>query len=126
MLIFDVVLIVEDDDTNYLFLETALSKEKIKLLRASNGLQAVEMCREFPEIRMVLMDIKMPIMNGYEATVRIKQYRPDLPVIAQTAYAMNEDRKKASTAGFDEYLAKPIRVAELIKLVRKYTNVQRS
>jgi len=126
MLIFDVVLIVEDDDTNYLFLETALSKEKIKLLRASNGLQAVEMCREFPEIRMVLMDIKMPIMNGYEATVRIKQYRPDLPVIAQTAYAMNEDRKKASTAGFDEYLAKPIRVAELIKLVRKYTNMQRS
>ncbi len=64
-----VVLIAEDDDTNYLYLEAALAKGKLNLLRAFNGIQAVEMCRTNLEIQLVLMDIKMPLMNGYDATV---------------------------------------------------------
>jgi PAS domain S-box-containing protein len=120
-----VILIAEDDNTNYLFLETALSKEKIILIRAMNGFQAVEKCKENPAIQLVLMDIKMPVMNGYEATRNIKQIRPDLPVIAQTAYAMTEDRKKALEAGCDDYIAKPIRITELLKVVSKYTDRQR-
>jgi PAS domain S-box-containing protein len=116
------VLIVEDDEINFLFLETVLSKNKIKLLRARNGLEAVEMCLTNPDIKLVLMDIKMPFMNGYEATRRIKQHNPDLPVIAQTAYAMYEDRSKAMEAGCDGYIAKPIKKAELLKLIDSYSN----
>jgi CheY-like chemotaxis protein len=115
-----VVLIAEDDDTNYLYLEAALSKAKLKLLRALNGIQAVDMCKANKEIKLVLMDIKMPLMNGYDATVLIKQDRPDLPIIVQTAYAMVEERNMAFAAGCDDYIAKPIRKAELVELVMKY------
>jgi signal transduction histidine kinase/CheY-like chemotaxis protein len=115
-----VVLIAEDDDTNYLYLEAALAKGKLNLLRALNGIQAVEMCRTNPEIQLVLMDIKMPLMNGYDATCLIKQERPDLPVIVQTAYAMTEERNMAFAAGCDDYIAKPIKKTELVEMVMKY------
>jgi PAS domain S-box-containing protein len=115
-----VVLIVEDDEINYLFLETILSKNKIKLLRAVNGLEAVELCHNNPNINLVLMDIKLPFMNGYEAAKRIKQDNPHLPIIAQTAYAMYEDRKKALEAGCDGYISKPIKKAELMKMIEMY------
>jgi signal transduction histidine kinase/CheY-like chemotaxis protein len=115
-----VVLIAEDDETNYLYLEAALAKAKLNLLRAINGIEAVEMCRSNPEIQLVLMDIKMPLMNGYDATVLIKQNRPDLPVIVQTAYAMTEERNLAFAAGCDDYIAKPIKKAELVEMVMKY------
>jgi PAS domain S-box-containing protein len=115
-----VVLIAEDDDTNYLYLEAALAKGKLNLLRAFNGIEAVEMCKENPEIQLVLMDIKMPLMNGYDATCLIKQSRPDLPIIVQTAYAMTEERNMAFEAGCDDYIAKPIKKAELVEMVMKY------
>ena len=112
-----IVLVVEDDEVNYLFLETILSKSNIRTLRAINGIEAVDMCTNNPDIRLVLMDIKLPFMNGYEATKRIKKIKPDLPVIAQTAYAMHEDRNKAFEAGCDGYISKPIITAELLKLI---------
>ncbi|MBN1144035.1 MAG: response regulator [Bacteroidales bacterium] len=115
-----VVLIVEDDEINYLFLEAILSKSKIHIIRASNGTEAVEMCKKHPEIKLVLMDIKLPKMNGYDATRQIKQHNPGLPVIAQTAYAMLEDREKALTAGCDGYISKPIIKEELLKIIEKY------
>jgi PAS domain S-box-containing protein len=115
-----VVLIAEDDDTNYLYLEAALAKGKLNLLRALNGIQAVEMCKINKEIQLVLMDIKMPLMNGYDATVLIKQNRPDLPIIVQTAYAMIEERNMAFAAGCDDYIAKPIKKTELVEMVMKY------
>jgi PAS domain S-box-containing protein len=117
-----VVLVVEDDDVNYLFLETVLSKNKIKILRAFNGVEAVEICNNNPDIKLVLMDIKLPFMNGYEATKKIKKHNPDLPIIAQTAYAMYEDRNKALEAGCDEYISKPILTSELLKLIKKYSD----
>ncbi len=121
-----VVLIAEDDDTNYLYLEAALVKGKLNLLRAFNGIQAVEMCKENPEIQLVLMDIKMPLMNGYDATCLIKQNRPDLPIIVQTAYAMIEERNMAFAAGCDDYIAKPIRKTELVEMVMKYIGLSQN
>jgi PAS domain S-box-containing protein len=117
-----VVLIAEDDNVNYLYLETVLSKSRVKLIRANNGIEACEQCMKYPEIQLVLMDIKMPFMNGFDATRKIKQRFPDLPVIAQTAYAMNEDRIKAAEAGCDDYIAKPIKKAELLALIDKYSS----
>jgi CheY-like chemotaxis protein len=111
------VLIVEDDEVNALFLETVLLKSNINTIRAVNGIEAVEICAVNNDINLVLMDIKLPLMNGYEATRRIKKTKPDLPIIAQTAYAMNEDREKAIEAGCDGYISKPIIVSELLKLI---------
>jgi PAS domain S-box-containing protein len=116
-----VVLIVEDDEVNYLFLETILAKSNIKAIRALNGIEAVEICNSNPDIQLVLMDIKLPFMNGYEATKRIKQSKPQLPVIAQTAYAMHEDRDKAYEAGCDAYISKPIITSELLKLIDEFS-----
>jgi PAS domain S-box-containing protein len=114
------VLVVEDDDVNYLFLETILSKSQIKTIRAANGLEAVELCRQNPDINLVLMDIKLPFLNGYDATRQIKEFRPQLPVIAQTAYAMHEDRKKAMDAGCDGYISKPIIATELFNFIETF------
>ncbi len=116
-----VVLIVEDDEVNYLFLETILAKNNIVALRAINGIEAVEMCNTNPDIQLVLMDIKLPFMNGYEATRRIKQQKPGLPIIAQTAYAMHEDREKAYEAGCDGYISKPIITSELLKIIDEFS-----
>lgn len=110
-------LVVEDDEINYLFLETILSKSKIKAIRALNGMEAVELCKTNPDIKLVLMDIKLPFMNGYEATRRIKEINPSLPVIAQTAYAMQEDKDKAMKAGCDAYIAKPIVWTDLMRII---------
>lgn len=115
-----VVLVVEDDEINFLFLEAILAKNKIRIIRASNGTEAVEMCQKHPEIKLVLMDIKLPKMNGYEATRQIKKQNPGLPVIAQTAYAMLEDREKALAAGCDGYISKPIIKEDLLKIIEQY------
>ncbi len=112
-----VILVVEDDEVNYLFLQTVLAKNNLETIRALNGVEAVEICSTNKSIDLVLMDIKMPFMNGYEATRRIKKIRPDLPIIAQTAYAMQEDRKKAMQAGCDGYISKPIITTELMNLI---------
>ncbi len=117
-----VVLIVEDDEVNYLFLETILAKNGISAVRAINGIEAVEICNTNPDIELVLMDIKLPFMNGYEATRRIKEQKPGIPIIAQTAYAMHEDREKAYEAGCDGYISKPIITSELIKIIDEFSH----
>lgn len=105
------ILIVEDEETNYLFIETILknySKNKYYTLHAKNGQEAVEMCKNNKDINLILMDIKMPFMNGYEATKIIKKLFPDIPVIAQTAYASKEEEIKIYNQGFNGYISKPI------------------
>jgi len=103
-----VVLVAEDDEANQIFIRTVLTRANAELLTVSNGRDAVEQCRANPMINLVLMDLKMPEMDGYEATRLIKKFRPDLPVIAVTAFAMSGDRKRAQDAGCDDYLAKPV------------------
>lgn len=114
------VLIAEDEDTNYVYLQTALSKTNINVIRAKNGKEAVELVRTNPYIDAILMDIKMPEMNGLEATRSIKSFRKDIPVIAQTAFAMDEDRRNCEAIGCDDFLAKPIRYKILIEALGKF------
>lgn len=115
-----VILIVEDDETSFLYLKTVLRLGKMEWLRATNGLEAVEICRENPKIGLVLMDIKLPGMNGLEATMKIKEFRPALPIIAQTAYAFASDKKAASIAGCDDFITKPIPRNELLRIITKH------
>jgi PAS domain S-box-containing protein len=112
------ILVAEDDELSALLLGKGLKGEKTTIHYAQNGEEAVEMVKRFPEIRLVLMDIKMPKMNGFEATRQIKQLRPDLPVIAQTAFASSDDTEKAKEAGCDSVITKPINIKNLLEQMR--------
>jgi CheY-like chemotaxis protein len=111
------ILIVEDAPISYELLKKFLKDTEVKILHASNGEQAVDMCISKQEIDLVLMDIQLPIMDGLEATLRIKRFRPELPIIAQTANAMNEDRPNILNAGCNDYISKPINKLELLKKI---------
>jgi len=114
------LLIAEDEESNYLYLHEVLKKTGISILRATRGQEAVDMVRDHPEIDLVLMDIKMAGMDGYEATRRIRALRKDLPVIAQTAYAMEGDEARSREAGCNDYLAKPIKPGVLLQKIAEY------
>ena len=114
------VLIAEDDENNALYYAFALEQAACELLFASNGKEAVDIVRTRPGINLVLMDLKMPVMNGFDATREIKKMRDDLPVVATTAYAMTHDEMRAREAGCDDYLSKPIRPGMLTETLRKY------
>ncbi len=115
------VLIVEDDDSSYEFLKIILENKGINIIRAPNGKDAIRLCKLKKDISIVLMDVNMPELNGYEATKKIKKLRPKLPVIAQTAYALSGDKEKALKAGCDDYITKPINKNELYHLIEKYS-----
>ena len=100
------VLIAEDVNDNFLFLKTYLRKTKIKVLWAKDGQEAIDMCAKDESIDLVLMDIRMPNVDGYEATSAIKKMSPKMPVIAQTAYALNSDYQKIFDSGCDDQLTK--------------------
>jgi PAS domain S-box-containing protein len=117
------ILIAEDDDTCFNYLSMVLKKDKFIILRAENGEQAIEIFKETSDIDIILMDMRMPVMNGYEATKQIKFIRPDLPVIAQTAYAFNEEKELILSAGCDDYISKPIDRNKLISLIDKYISL---
>jgi len=114
------ILIVEDDETGFLYLKEILIRNGLTVLRAVNGEEAIQLTGRHPEIKLILMDIKMPVLNGLEATRKIKLERPDLPVIAETAYASSEDRQRSLDAGCDDFISKPISKEALMKLIRKY------
>lgn len=111
------VLVAEDDESNYSYIAQVLRSEGFEPIRASTGRQAVDLCDAHPDLSLVLMDIKMPEMNGYDAFRLIRQMRPELPVIAQTAYAMEEDEARIRDAGFDSFIPKPIRRNHLNELM---------
>jgi len=117
---FKTILIAEDDESSYEYLSTVLKDFTEEILWAKNGEQAVKICKENPSIDLILMDVNMPIMNGYEATKAIKKFRPNLPIIAQTAYAISGDMEKAIENGCDDYISKPIKKEELFMLLKKY------
>lgn len=118
------LLIVEDDHVNYKYLEILLVRTKVTVFRAENGQEAVDICQRHPEIDLVLMDIQLPVMDGYKATKRIKTFRPDVPVIAQTANAMDDDEEKCIQAGCDDYLTKPISHEILFNLLERVFNMK--
>jgi two-component system sensor histidine kinase EvgS len=94
----------------------------VKILRADNGKEAVEMCETNPDIELVLMDIQLPVMDGYKATSLIKKKRKDLPVIAQTAHAMVEDIDESLKAGCDRHVSKPVKKEVLLSVMSEYLN----
>ncbi|MDA3906275.1 MAG: response regulator [Bacteroidales bacterium] len=108
------VLIAEDVNDNFLFLKTYLRKTKINVLWAKDGQEAIDMCAKDKSIDIVLMDIRMPNVDGYEATSAIKKAKPKMPVIAQTAYALNSDYQKVYDSGCDDYITKPILGSSLL------------
>ena len=114
------LLVAEDDDMNFFYIQEMLSPHNFSIIRASNGIEAVELARTIPDFDMVFMDIKMPQMDGYAATAEIKKIRVDLPIIAQTAYAFASDRNKALEAGCDDYISKPIDRIQMLTLISKY------
>ncbi len=115
-----VVLVAEDDDSSYYYLETLLKKASAKVLRARDGQQTINIVNKTPNVDLILMDIKMPVVNGLEATVKIKETNPQIKVIAQTAYTMPGDSELALGAGCDDYIAKPIRKDKILKIIDKY------
>jgi CheY-like chemotaxis protein/two-component sensor histidine kinase len=114
------ILITEDDWISAQYINRLLENIDITVIHAENGEEAVEFVRNMPDIDLILMDIKMPVMDGIEATKIIKQIRPTIPIIAQTAYAFNEEKKRILDAGCDEYLAKPVQFEKLMRLIDKY------
>jgi CheY-like chemotaxis protein len=114
------ILIVEDDEISYSFLTRVLQKISHEVLHAITGVQAVEACRNNPDLDLVLMDIRMPNMDGNEATRQIRQFNKDVIIIAQTAFAFSGDREKAIEAGCNNYITKPINYILLKELINKY------
>jgi len=114
------ILVVEDDMACLALINELLEETKIKISNAMTGLEAVKICRKDNSVDFVLMDMRLPEMDGYEATQRIKEFRPNLPIVAQTAHALSDDRKKCLAAGCDEYLTKPIIQNKLFDTISKY------
>ncbi len=118
------VLVAEDEEMNYLFIQEVLRDSNVNIIWSHNGKEATQKFKENKNIDLVLMDIKMPYMDGYEATKIIKQINPNTPIIALTAYAMEKERNKGYEAGCNEYIQKPIKQEILLQLLDKYFSLK--
>lgn len=114
------ILITEDDETSETLLSIIVKKFSKELLKAKTGKEAVEICRKNSDINLILMDIQMPDMDGYEATRQIRQFNGEVIIIAQTAYGLSGDKEKAIEAGCSDYISKPINRDKLLVLIQKY------
>jgi CheY-like chemotaxis protein len=113
-------LIVEDDAISKLLITIAVKPYSKEILKVSTGTEAIEVCLNNPDIDLVMMDINMPKMDGYEATKKIREFNKDLVIIAQTANGMQSDRDNAIAAGCTDYISKPINISSLNGLLHKY------
>ena len=116
------ILIAEDEDTNFTFIDTLLKPTSAAVIRAKDGKEAINICKKNSKIDLVLMDIKLPKINGLEATKQIRKFRKSLPIIAHTAYAMSVDEDECLKAGCDAYICKPVKIDPLLKLIHQYIN----
>ncbi len=114
------ILIVEDDEISYSLLSRMLKKISKEVLHAMTGVEAIEACRNNPDLDLVLMDIRMPVMDGNEATRKIREFNKDVIIIAQTAYAFPGDKENAVEAGSNDYISKPINMSLLYELIKKH------
>lgn len=118
----DVVLIIDDDSRNIFALQLTLKAKGYKFISSSSAIEGLEILDKQPNIGMVLMDMMMPEMDGYQALniMRASTEYPELPIIAVTAQAMSGDKEKCIAAGATDYIAKPIDVDILLEILRKY------
>jgi hypothetical protein len=114
------VLIAEDDEASNHLISIYVRKFGKKIINVQNGRDAVETCRDNPDINLILMDIQMPELNGYEATRQIRQFNTEVTIIALTAFALAGDRQKAIEAGCNDYISKPVKMFELVEIIQKY------
>ena len=115
------ILIVEDDDMSELLLRSVLKTFSKEILTATTGSGAISTCRNYPDIDLILMDIKMKEMDGYLATKQIREFNKNVIIVAQTAYALTGDKEKAIEAGCNDYITKPINKDELLAILNKYS-----
>jgi CheY-like chemotaxis protein len=109
------IMIAEDDEISFKFLDLVLTrKTKVNIIWAINGQVAVDYCKLYPHIDLVLMDIQLPLLDGVEAIRQIKKFRPDLPIIVQTANAFNDEWDRCFDAGCDDYITKPLNLTDLM------------
>lgn len=116
------VLIAEDDDVSYLYLTEILKGYNLNIIRTTDGEQTLEKIRNYSNISLVLMDIRMPKINGLEVTKKMRNLGITLPVIVQTAYAFETDRQKSLEAGCNDYISKPLNKNDLVQMIHKYLN----
>jgi CheY-like chemotaxis protein len=114
------ILIAEDDYICMNLLKEMMENENANLFFATNGQEALDLVKTNPEIQIVLMDLKMPVMDGFEAIKLIKRIKPGLPIIAQSAYAFSNDQKKAKIAGCDDFISKPVKRELLLSMINKH------
>lgn len=114
------LLIAEDEESNSLLIAQIMSKEGFEVITVIDGKQAVEACKTHPKIGLILMDLKMPVMDGFEATREIKSFAPQIPIIAVTAFALSGDRKRAMEAGCDDYMTKPLSIPALKEKLNEF------
>jgi len=114
------ILVADDDETSEMLIGRYIEKFSNEILTANNGVDAVKVCRQHPDLNFILMDIKMPKMDGLEATRQIRKFNKEVVIIAQSAYALAGDREKALEAGCNDYISKPFGKASLKELIKKY------
>ena len=114
------ILIVEDELFNFIYFSEVLKMHGMESLKAENGEEALNKVKNHPNIDLILMDIKMPFMDGYQAFTEIRKVAPNIPIIAQTAYALSHERKEILAYGFNDYLAKPVEEETLMETVCRH------
>jgi CheY-like chemotaxis protein len=117
------ILIVDDDETSRMLLTKFINKQSLEILTATNGFEAIETFRNNPDISIILMDIKMPGIDGFEATRRIRLLDDRVIIIAQTAYALMGDRQRVIESGCNDYITKPVRRDDLISVIGKHIDI---
>jgi CheY-like chemotaxis protein/anti-sigma regulatory factor (Ser/Thr protein kinase) len=118
------VLIAEDDESSEIYIALALKITEKEVLKARNGMEAVEICRLNSDIDLIIMDIKMPEMDGYEATRLIRQFNKNVIIIAQTAYVQSNEKETALASGCNDYISKPYTASSLKKMINKYISIE--
>jgi CheY-like chemotaxis protein len=119
------ILIAEDDEINFLFLEEMLSEYPIHILHARNGEEALKIFLDHKDnIDLILMDIQMPLMDGFQATAEIRKYNKEVPIIAQTAYAYSKEIELSKSVGCNDYIVKPIQQEELLTKIKEYVKTK--
>lgn len=118
------ILVAEDEEYNFKLMKYILQRQGMEVIWARNGEEAVDIIRNNSAVELVMMDLKMPVMNGIDATLEIKKINREIPVIAVTAYAMAEDRERCIKLGFDEYITKPVNMEHLLKISNKFLGIE--
>ena len=114
------ILVAEDDEVSGMLIDITVKSFGNEILKAGTGVEAVQVCRDNPDIDLILMDIRLPEMSGYEATQQIREFNREVVIIAQTAYGLSGDREKSILAGCNDYIKKPINKKELLSIIQRY------